>query len=198
MATRERGRGGFHRRRGGRRGDVQPTLASWSGSSPTCWTWNGSSGELSSRLSNPWTLARWSARSWRKRISSASGRCTCRRARSSRTSTPSRSSGSSRTCWSTRPGTRRRGRPSGCGSVQNREGCFCSGRCRARGAGGCQGENLRAFPTGPRDNPSPGCGIGLSLVARFAELHRGRAWVESRPGGGASFRVFIPSHGRGS
>jgi signal transduction histidine kinase len=29
-------------------------------------------------------------------------------------------------------------------------------------------------------------------VARFAELHGGRAWVEEREGGGASFRVLIP------
>ncbi len=38
------------------------------------------------------------------------------------------------------------------------------------------------------------CGIlvGLALVARFAELHGGRAWVEDRPGGGASFKVFLP------
>jgi PAS domain S-box-containing protein len=40
--------------------------------------------------------------------------------------------------------------------------------------------------------PTPGVGIGLSLVARFAELHGGRAWVEDRVGGGASFRVFLP------
>jgi PAS domain S-box-containing protein len=39
---------------------------------------------------------------------------------------------------------------------------------------------------------SPGVGIGLSLVARFAELHGGRAWVEEREGGGASFRVLLP------
>jgi len=38
---------------------------------------------------------------------------------------------------------------------------------------------------------SPGVGVGLTLVARFAELHGGRAWVEDRPGGGASFRVFL-------
>jgi PAS domain S-box-containing protein len=38
---------------------------------------------------------------------------------------------------------------------------------------------------------SPGMGLGLSLVARFAELHGGRAWVEERPGGGAAFRVFL-------
>jgi signal transduction histidine kinase len=41
-------------------------------------------------------------------------------------------------------------------------------------------------------NPSPGVGVGLSLVARFAELHGGRAWVEDRPDGGASFHVLLP------
>jgi PAS domain S-box-containing protein len=39
---------------------------------------------------------------------------------------------------------------------------------------------------------APGVGVGLSLVGRFAELHGGRAWVEEREGGGASFRVFLP------
>ena len=42
-----------------------------------------------------------------------------------------------------------------------------------------------------RRGDSPGVGIGLSLVARFAELHDGRAWVEERPGGGSSFRVLL-------
>jgi PAS domain S-box-containing protein len=36
-----------------------------------------------------------------------------------------------------------------------------------------------------------GSGVGLALVARFAEIHDGRAWVEDRPGGGASFHVTI-------
>jgi PAS domain S-box-containing protein len=36
-----------------------------------------------------------------------------------------------------------------------------------------------------------GAGVGLALVARFAELHDGRAWVEDRPRGGASFNVFL-------
>jgi PAS domain S-box-containing protein len=49
------------------------------------------------------------------------------------------------------------------------------------------------FRQGRTEAPhSPGVGVGLSLVARFAELHGGRAWVEDRPGGGASFRVFLP------
>ena len=36
-----------------------------------------------------------------------------------------------------------------------------------------------------------GTGVGLALVARFAQIHGGRAWVEERPGGGASFRVQL-------
>jgi signal transduction histidine kinase len=39
---------------------------------------------------------------------------------------------------------------------------------------------------------APGVGVGLSIVANFARLHGGRAWVEEREGGGASFRVFLP------
>jgi PAS domain S-box-containing protein len=39
---------------------------------------------------------------------------------------------------------------------------------------------------------SPGVGVGLTLVRRFAELHGGRAWVQERDGGGASFHVFLP------
>jgi signal transduction histidine kinase len=47
------------------------------------------------------------------------------------------------------------------------------------------------FRQGPTvQSHSPGTGIGLSLVSRFAALHGGRAWVEDREGGGASFRVL--------
>ncbi len=38
-----------------------------------------------------------------------------------------------------------------------------------------------------------GMGVGLAHVQRHAELHGGRAWVEDRQGGGASFRVFFPA-----
>jgi PAS domain S-box-containing protein len=51
-------------------------------------------------------------------------------------------------------------------------------------------EPFRQGPTASAH--SPGTGIGLSLVAMFAELHGGTAWVEDREGGGASFRVFLP------
>jgi NtrC-family two-component system sensor histidine kinase KinB len=44
-----------------------------------------------------------------------------------------------------------------------------------------QGANLRPG----------GAGVGLALVAKFAELHDGRAWVQERAGGGASFRVLL-------
>jgi signal transduction histidine kinase len=51
-------------------------------------------------------------------------------------------------------------------------------------------EPFRQAP-GPSHH-DPGFGIGLTLVARFAQLHGGSAWVEDRPGGGASFRVYLP------
>jgi signal transduction histidine kinase len=48
------------------------------------------------------------------------------------------------------------------------------------------------FRQGPDAPPyAPGVGIGLTLVACFAELHGGRAWVQDRPGGGSSFRVLL-------
>jgi PAS domain-containing protein len=54
-------------------------------------------------------------------------------------------------------------------------------------------EIFEPFRQGPTASPhSPGTGIGLSLVGMFAELHGGRAWIEDREGGGASFRVFLP------
>jgi signal transduction histidine kinase/GAF domain-containing protein len=51
-------------------------------------------------------------------------------------------------------------------------------------------EPFRQAP-GSSSEHAPGVGIGLSLVKRFAELHGGRAWAEERPGGGASFHVFL-------
>jgi two-component system sensor histidine kinase KdpD len=59
-----------------------------------------------------------------------------------------------------------------------------------------KGSIFEPFRQGPATSShAPGTGIGLSLVTRFAELHGGRAWVEDRPEGGASFRVFLSGPG---
>ena len=63
------------------------------------------------------------------------------------------------------------------------------------GPGVAPGDRVRVFEPFERstdEESSPGSGIGLSLVKRFAALHGGRAWVEERSGGGAAFRVFLP------
>jgi K+-sensing histidine kinase KdpD len=39
----------------------------------------------------------------------------------------------------------------------------------------------------------PKGGTGVILMSRLAQIHRGRAGVEDLPGGGASFRVFLPT-----
>ena len=58
---------------------------------------------------------------------------------------------------------------------------------------------FRPFQRGPGvGSYAPGSGVGLALVAQFASLHDGQAWVEDRAGGGASFRVLLPeTNGRG-
>jgi len=43
-----------------------------------------------------------------------------------------------------------------------------------------------------------GTSTGLAVLQRLAEVHAGRAWVEEREGGGASFRVFLPDVTEGS
>jgi signal transduction histidine kinase len=60
------------------------------------------------------------------------------------------------------------------------------------------GTIFEAFRRGGPGQPAPtlaharGVGIGLSLVARFAALHGGHAWVDERWGGGAAFHVLLP------
>jgi signal transduction histidine kinase len=51
--------------------------------------------------------------------------------------------------------------------------------------------------TGGGATPVRSTGVGLAVVQRFAELHGGRAWVQDREGGGASFHVTLsddPAH----
>jgi len=49
-----------------------------------------------------------------------------------------------------------------------------------------------ALQEGAGTKQHPKGATGLSLLSRLAEIHGGRAWVEERPSGGASFRVFLP------
>jgi two-component sensor histidine kinase len=43
-----------------------------------------------------------------------------------------------------------------------------------------------------RTRKAGGAGLGLSIVAALVVAHDGNVWVESPPGGGATFRVAIP------
>jgi len=62
------------------------------------------------------------------------------------------------------------------------------------GPGVPDADKERIFEPFRQGSPSPtGSGVGLALVARFADMHDGGAWVEDRPGGGASFHVTIAS-----
>jgi PAS domain S-box-containing protein len=51
---------------------------------------------------------------------------------------------------------------------------------------------FKPFARGDVGSFTPGTGIGLALVDRFAQLHGGRAWASNRDGGGATFRVHLP------
>jgi PAS domain S-box-containing protein len=53
-------------------------------------------------------------------------------------------------------------------------------------------EIFEPFARGNGSSDTPGTGIGLALVAQFAALQGGKAWVQDSPGGGASFRVSLP------
>jgi signal transduction histidine kinase len=82
--------------------------------------------------------------------------------------------------------TTRHGRPEACVTVADR------GR-------GIEADELAhvfdPFYRGRRalDDQVRGNGLGLSLVKRITEAHRGRVAVESSPGGGATFTITLPA-----
>jgi two-component system, OmpR family, sensor kinase len=49
------------------------------------------------------------------------------------------------------------------------------------------------FNRGPAGDRSDGAGLGLSIVKAIAEAHQGRVELRSRPGGGATFTVVVPT-----
>lgn len=64
------------------------------------------------------------------------------------------------------------------------------------GIGIAQAEQERIFKMFSRlhgRDDYEGTGIGLALCRRIAERHGGRTWVESEPGAGSSFHVWLPN-----
>jgi PAS domain S-box-containing protein len=66
---------------------------------------------------------------------------------------------------------------------------------RDNGLGVSDAHRQKIFQAFQRAHPGVGSGegLGLAIVARVAERHRGRVWVESAPGAGSTFYVTLPA-----
>jgi PAS domain S-box-containing protein len=66
---------------------------------------------------------------------------------------------------------------------------------RDNGLGIAPGHRHKIFQAFQRAHPDVGRGegLGLAIVARVVERHRGRVWVESAPGEGSTFFVTLPT-----
>jgi PAS domain S-box-containing protein len=66
---------------------------------------------------------------------------------------------------------------------------------RDNGLGIAEAHRAKIFQVFQRAHPGVGRGegIGLAIVARIAERHRGRVWVESEAGAGSTFYVTLPA-----
>jgi signal transduction histidine kinase len=66
---------------------------------------------------------------------------------------------------------------------------------RDSGSGMAEAELSKIFePFYTTKPPGRGTGLGLSICYGIVEDHRGRIEVESQPGRGSTFRVFLPVH----
>jgi two-component system, OmpR family, sensor histidine kinase KdpD len=61
-----------------------------------------------------------------------------------------------------------------------------------------QAHIFEKFQRGSSDRTKGGVGLGLTICRAIVVAHGGRIWVESREGGGASFRFTLPARGRPS
>jgi signal transduction histidine kinase len=66
---------------------------------------------------------------------------------------------------------------------------------RDNGLGIAAGHERKIFQPFQRAHPEVkgGEGLGLAIVARVVERHRGRVWVESQAGSGSTFFVSLPA-----
>ena len=65
---------------------------------------------------------------------------------------------------------------------------------RDHGSGVAMADRPHVFePFWRKDDHGPGSGLGLAIVREVAQLHGGTAWVDETPGGGATFRLRLPT-----
>jgi two-component system sensor histidine kinase KdpD len=62
-----------------------------------------------------------------------------------------------------------------------------------RGPGLPSGDTARLFEKFVRASSAPGAGLGLAVVRAIVEAHGGRVVAENRDGGGAMFRIVLPT-----
>jgi signal transduction histidine kinase len=78
-----------------------------------------------------------------------------------------------------------------------RQGTWAVVQVVDHGVGIDEAEHQRIFDkfyriSSPENNRLPGTGLGLSLVSHFVKAHQGRVEVESSPGRGSTFSLYLP------